>query len=170
MKRKNIIVSLALTLTLGLGATAFAAGSNSNNSNTAPVQRLNMGRIAGLRGYEIVSNILKEKLGFTDNDIKDAGSSGKSLYDLAQEKGMSAEQFKEAVVEARNKAVDEAVKKGTLSKEDSAKLKERIKENSQNCQGNFGAMSGGRGGNGQQRGVGRGNGNCCLQGNTSNKQ
>lgn len=156
MKRKKIITALTLTMVIGIGATAYAASAN---PASAPVQRLGIGRITSMRGYDYISNILKDKLGLTDADIKSAVSSGITPYELAAEKGMTEEQIKKAILEEKTKAVDEAVNKGTITKEEGETLKANLNTNISNCTGNFGQ---GRG-YGQGRGSGRGmmrNGQC----------
>lgn len=156
MKRKKIITALTLTMVIGMGATAYAAAAN---PASAPVQRLGLGRITSMRGYDYISNILKDKLGVTDADIKSAVSSGKTPYELAAEKGMTEDQIKTAMLEEKTQAVDEAVNKGTITKEEGETLKAKLKTNIANCTGNFGRVRG----YGQGRGLGRGmmgNGQC----------
>lgn len=149
MKRKKIIAALTLTMVIGMGATAYAASSN---TSSAPTQRLGLGRITSMRGYDYISNILKDKLGLSEADITSAVNSDKTLYELAVEKGMTEEQIKAALLEAKTQAIDEAVNKGTITKEEGETLKANLNTNIANCTGNFGQ---GRG-NGQGRGAGRG--------------
>jgi ribosomal protein S20 len=154
MKKIIIVLALVLTLVIGIGATAYAA---TNGSQTAP-QRLGLGRITSMRGYDSMISVLKNKLGLTDTDINNARSSGKTLYELAEEKGLTAEQLKTALYDERVKAIDDAVNKGTITKEQGDTLKENLKSNIDNCTGTFGQGQGagrGRGmmGNGQ-RGAG----------------
>lgn len=162
MRKRNIISALALTLAIGMGATAYAASSDSNTSTTAPRQRLGLGRITSMRGYDYISNVLKNKLGLTDTDITNSRNQGKTPYELATEKGMTQDQLKSALFEERAKAIDAAVANGTITKEEADSLKASLNTNMENCTGNFGQgmMQGkGQGGSGFQgraRGQGRG--------------
>jgi polyhydroxyalkanoate synthesis regulator phasin len=149
MKKRKVIVALAITLAVGMGATAYA-----QSSGEAPVrvQRLGLGRITAVRGYDYITNILKEKLNLSDAEISTALNSGKTLYDIAAEKGMAQEEVKTVLLEERSNAINEAVKKGTISKEEGENLKKNLSSNLENCQGSFAQ----RRGLGQVKGMGRG--------------
>jgi hypothetical protein len=120
----------------------------------------------GMRGYNYVEAVLKDKLGMTDEEITAGLNSGKTMYDLAEEKGMTADEFKEALLEERNKAIDNAVSNGDITSEEAASLKENIKNNMDNYTGVPGQRAGkglgmGTRGNGNMSGNGaRGLGNC----------
>lgn len=139
MKSKKIALALTLTLLLGVGGTVLATETATNTKNNiATHQVLGMNRLTGIRGYDYVTAVLKSKLGLTDKDITDELNSGKTVYGLAKEKGMTEEQFKDALLETKSKAIDEAVTKGTMTKEQGATLKETLKTNQASCTGNFG--------------------------------
>lgn len=150
MKKKNVISALALTMVLGIGATAYAATASDSSNINIQNGRLGLGRITSMRGYEYTSNVLKDKLGLTDEEITAARNSGKTLYDLALEKGLTAEDLQAAMLEEKTKAIDSAVASGTITKEEGDALKANLKTNIENCTGNFGGMQG--------RGFNRGNG------------
>jgi len=160
MKKRNIIAALALSMAVGMGATAYAA-STDNTTAGITGQRLGLGRITFMRGYDYITNVLKNKLGLSDTDITNAINSGKRPYDLAAEKGMSDEQLKAYLIEERSKAIDDAVAKDTITKEEGENLKAKLNTNIQNCTGNFGQRQGL--GRGQGRGMtGNGQGSGCL--------
>lgn len=139
MKSKRIAIGLTMTLLLGVAATAYAAETTTTASTTNTIhQRLGMGRATGLRGYDYVTSVLKNKLGLTDKEITDWLNSGKSLYDLAKSKGMTEEQFEAALLEERSKAIDDAVAKGSLTKEQGDIIKQNLKTNMANCTENLG--------------------------------
>lgn len=151
MKKKNIISALALTLVIGMGATAYAA---SNDATAASKQGLGIGRITSMRGYDYVTNVLKSTLGLSDEDITAARDTGKTPYELAEEKALTKEEFHAALLEAKLEAIDAAVEKGTIEKEEAEALKASLKTNMENCTGNFG----------QGMGQGKGQGECGFQG------
>lgn len=155
MKKRNIIFVLVLTIVIGVGATAYAA---TNSTSTAGRQRLGLGRVTSMRGYDFISNILKNKLGLSETDISNATSSGKTLYELATEKGMTEEQFKAALLEEKTNAIDTAVSKGTITKDEGETLKANVSSNIANCTGNFNQCKGLGLGQGQGRGRGLGRG------------
>lgn len=170
MKRKTIITTLALTLALGVGATAYAATaspkninqSNINNDTTSYFRRMDgmmgMGghHMMGFGDYDMMTSILRDNLNMNDKEIEDALNSGKHMWEIAEEKGMSNEDFKNAMVEERTKAIDEAIKNGTITKEEGERFKKDLGNYIDNClgvnsrssSGFHGMMGKGRGGRG----------------------
>lgn len=159
MKRKNLVVALAFTLMVGLGTTVYAATNNNENNNTVRnCAGTGIGKITGFRGYDIISNILKDK-GVTDSQITDSLKSGKTLHDIAEDKGISDDELKNSIIQEKTKIIDDAIAKGTITKEQGDAAKERIKENSANCtaSGNMANHAGGRNnGAGKNGSIGRG--------------
>jgi len=167
MKSKKLIIALTMALTMGLGITAYAS---TTQSTTGTHQRAGMMMVTGMRGYDYVESVLKDKLGITDEEITTGLNSGKTMYALAQEKGMTEDQFKEALLEERNKAIDKTVADGTITNEEGVLLKETLKNNLDNCtvipgqrMGRNGAGCGNGQGTGHVSGGGfRGTGNCYI--------
>jgi hypothetical protein len=87
-----------------------------------------------------------EKLGIPAADLEARLSKGETMAQIASSKGLTAEQFRSMMVEARAQAIDQAVKAGTLTQEQADWMKQR-------GAGMGGGMGGGRGrgakGNGQ---------------------
>ncbi|WP_297418397.1 hypothetical protein [Clostridium sp.] len=135
MKSKKLILGLAMTITMGLGVTAYAANTETTTSTSYPHQRIGLARVTGVRGYDYVESVLKNKLGMTDGEISAGFNSGKTMYDLAKEKGMTEDEFKAALLEERNKAIDEAVANGKITKEDGDSMKEALQNNMDACIG-----------------------------------
>lgn len=149
MKKKNLILTLAITLVVGLGATAYAATPPDNNYCQGVGTGL--GRITGFRGFDIITNILKEK-GVTAAEITDAVNSGKTIYSFAEEKGITNDELKNSLLEGKTKAIDDAVAKGILTKEQGDISKARITENISSCT-TPGQMNGRMGGQNKGRGM-----------------
>ncbi|BCZ44406.1 hypothetical protein psyc5s11_04730 [Clostridium gelidum] len=164
MKAKKLIIALTLTLTMGLGVTAYAATSTQPTTGTH--QRVGMIMVTGMRGYDYVESVLKDKLSMTDEEITAGLNSGKTMYALAEEKGMTEDQFKVALLDERNKAVDTAIVDGTITNEEGASLKETLKNNLDTCTGIPGQRIGKNGdgrGTGHMLGGGmRGTCNCYI--------
>lgn len=155
MRKKKLIIALTMTIAVGIGATAYA----STGSTNSPYQGAGLGRVTEMRGYDYVESILKNNLGMTDKEITDGLNSGKTMYDLAKKKGMTEEQFKAALLEERNKAVDKAVADGKITKEEGESIKVRLKNNLESCTGIPGERMG-NGGRGKGQRTGCGAGNC----------
>lgn len=100
-------------------------------SDSSTHQRASLRRITGTRGYDFIKIVLKDKLGVTDAEIQSAQDSGKSLHDLALEKGLTEDEFKNALIEEKNKAIDKAVSDGTISQEEGDSAKNIIKSNAE---------------------------------------
>lgn len=128
MKSKKLIIALTMTIAMSLCITAYASTDSATTN-----QRARLEKVTGMRGYDYVESVLKDKLGMTDDEITDWLDSGKTMYDLAQEKGMTVDQFKSALLEERTKAVDKAVADGTITNEEGASLKETLKNNHDSC-------------------------------------
>ena len=164
MKTKKLILALTMAITMGLGVTAYAQGSTQPTTGTH--RRAGMMMVTGMRGSDYVTSVLKNNLGMTDEEITAGLNSGKTMYALAEEKGMTEDQFKVALLEERNKAALKAVADGTITNEEGEKLKETLKKNLDNCTGIPGQRAGKNGdgkGQGKMSGVGaRGAGNCTI--------
>ena len=152
-----------MTLTMGLGITAYAS---TTESTIGTHQRAGMMMVTGMRGYDYVESVLKDNLGMTDAEITAGLSSGKTMYAFAQEKGMTEDQFKTALLAEKTKAVDKAVSDGNITSEEADSLKETLKNNIDNCTGIPGQRMGKNvagHGNGHMSGGGfRGTGNCYI--------
>ena len=160
MKAKKLIIALTMILTMGLGITAYAS---TTQSTTGTHQRAGMMMVTGMRGYDYIESVLKDKLGMTDEEITAGLNSGKTMYTLAEEKGMTIDQFKAALLEERNKAVDKAVSDGSITNDEGVKLKETLKNNLDTCTGVPGQRLG-KNGNGAGRGNGQGTGHMSGSG------
>lgn len=156
MKKRKIIIGLVVTMALGIGVTAYA--ETSENSTTTGREGLGLGRITSMRGQDYVTNVLKNKLNLSQEEITAALNEGKSLHDLAIEKGLTEEALKEALIEEKSNSIDKAVSDGKITSEEAATLKEKIKENINNCTGNYGERQE------QIRGEGKGKGCGMMRG------
>lgn len=165
MKSKKYIIALTMTVAMGLGVTAYAAteastttvSTESTSTTTASThQRAGLKRVTGMKGYDYVESVLKNKLGMTDEEITAGFDAGKTMYALAEEKGMSEEQFKAALLEEKNKSIDNAVVAGNITKEEGTSIKETIKNNVDSCTGVPGERGKGciEGSNGNGLGIG----------------
>jgi polyhydroxyalkanoate synthesis regulator phasin len=87
--------------------------------------------------FKSVNLVLKNNLGFTDAEIKDATNSGKTAFDLAKEKGKTPDQLKVMIIEAQSKRIDEAVANGKITKEKAVTIKTNLKTKMQNWDGSL---------------------------------
>ncbi len=76
---------------------------------------------------EMVS-ALASVFGISQNDLETAMKAGKSVEDIAADKGMTIAGYREKMSEAMTKAVNQAVSKGSISKEQGESMLKRIQE------------------------------------------
>jgi len=101
MKRMKLILALTMTIAMSLGVTAYG-----NTESTIVIhQKAELGKITGMTGYDYIKLVLKNKFDMTDAEITAGLNLGKTLFDIAQEKGMTLNEFKTAILEEKNKAV-----------------------------------------------------------------
>ena len=91
-----------------------------------------------------------QALGLTPEELETRRLAGDTMWDIAQEKGMTTEQFQEAITTARTSAVNQAVADGVITQEQGDFMLERME-----------TMMG----NGFGYGFGMGNGGCRGRGN-----
>ena len=105
--------------------------------------------------------LIADALGLTVDELQTATSEGKSVADLAEEKGIAIEELVAKLVEARKAELELLVNEGTLSQTQMETMLENMEAMMKNAieRGMVGPMNG-RGG---------GPGNCLGQGPTNNE-
>jgi len=69
-----------------------------------------------------------EALGITTDELDQAIQSGQTPWQIAQDKGIDADQFREAMLQARADVLAQAVKDGKLTQEQADAMLERMQE------------------------------------------
>lgn len=125
MKKRNlkIITTLAITLSLGLGGITIHAAT----SNTQKVEHK----------CNPAYSVLKNKLGFTEAQIDDAAKTGKTAFDLAKEKGMTADQLRTTIIDTKSKKIDEMVAEGKITKDKADTIKAALPSKIQKWDGSL---------------------------------
>ena len=133
MKKALVIGTLiAVLLTaLGLAGYAYAQTPNPSTPQTpwgrgmmGPGGMMGRGGMMGQRGragqgsmHEYMEAAMAEAMGVKVEDLEAALDSGKTMWQFAQEKGFTADQFKSIMLDARQKAIDKMVADGVITKE-----------------------------------------------------
>jgi hypothetical protein len=104
-----------------------------------------------LSGY--VHDALADALGLTPEELTERVANGETAWDIAQEQGLTFEQFQELKWEAHTAAIEQAVADGVITPEQAELMLSRIQQHLEN---GFGAGAGVRQGRGM-RGNGFGN-------------
>ena len=108
----------------------FAAGTVLAQSPTdTPAPNTPWGMAWGgiCRGGSALSTTITDLLGVTPGEVLDAQLAGKTVLELATEKGVTEEQLTDAIVNDRKAALDEAVADGELTQEQADWMLERMK-------------------------------------------
>ncbi|WP_051624229.1 hypothetical protein [Clostridium akagii] len=122
---KNIS-AMTICLLLATNVTVFASTKpadeeHKNPSNSTKIQENSYKRA------RFKTNVF-EKLGITKEDIDNGRKTGKTLFDIAKEKGHSEEDVKKLMIEEKSKYIDDEVQRGAIPKEKAEEIKTHFKE------------------------------------------
>ena len=140
MVKRNlkVMAALALVVSLASGFVTVHAAAPSNNTaanNSTQIEH----KIKNKKdGANSIYSTLESKLGFTKAQIQDAAKSGKTAFDLASEKGVTADQLKSMIIDAQSQNIDKMVSKGKLTQDKANTMKANLKTKMQNWNGNLG--------------------------------
>jgi hypothetical protein len=127
MRRILMATSVVLVVVV---VGSFAAGAVFAQDPTAtPVPAQPQGRPWGGMWHEesTMSKALTDLLGMTPGQLLDARMAGKTVLDIAKEKGVTEQQLADALVAGRKEALDQAVKDGKLTQEQADWMLNRMK-------------------------------------------
>ncbi|WP_298008303.1 MULTISPECIES: hypothetical protein [Anaerolinea] len=106
---------------------------------------------------EYMHAALAEQLGLTKEELETRLSEGQTVYQIAQEKGLSVDEFRTLMINARTTALDRMVADGVITQEQADWMKTRGLGRGGRAGGNGGCpMMGGQWGTSQNPGVFRG--------------
>ena len=148
-------ILLAVVLALALILSTISVFADDDQSILSKITGLSDGEILELRtqrigyGQLIPASVLSEMLDMDIKDIIELRQAGKTYYQIAADKGITPEDYKNELLEKKNAYVDEQVKSGIITEDQGSLIKERIDNNIDNC-------------NGQAPGSGRFSGGCGM--------
>lgn len=158
-KSKWIVVLLVVTAAaLAVAGIAYAQTPTPPNPQT-PYGPGMMGR-GGMRGggmmggwrgngeygpmHEYMEKAIAEALGMSEEELEAALEDGKTMWQVAEEKGLTAEKFQEVMLTARQEAIEQMVADGVLTKEQGDWMLSRMQN--RGGRGGFGGCPGMGGG------------------------
>jgi len=157
MKKLILAVAMITTLAVALmtSASVFAQSTTPPAVTPAPGTGYGYGRGGGMMGarggmagdgilHDAMIATYAEKLGISVDDLNARLAKGETMAQIAASKGLTADQFTTLMKDARNQAIDAAVKAGTLTQAQADWMKTR------------GGMMGANNGAGRGAGMGRG--------------
>jgi hypothetical protein len=119
--KRNVVVMTSLAMVVVL-VGLFVTGSVFAQDPTAtPVPAPSTPAAPGMMGPHMrgfgLSKAITDLLGLTPGQLLDARAAGKTLLDIAKDKGITEQQLVDTMVAERKTAVDQAVKDGKMTQE-----------------------------------------------------
>jgi uncharacterized protein YidB (DUF937 family) len=168
--KKAIFIGAILVVTLAaLGAASYAfARTVAPPWPNSPDGYGRMGRRGGMgswRGspeghgpmHEYMEDAIAEALGIDHEELEDLLGQGKTLWQIAEEKGFSQEQFRDLMDKSHDKALEKMVEDGVITEEQAKWMESRMDfmwERMWENDGDFGGCPGMGGFGSQGRGPG----------------
>ena len=165
MKRILIVGSIVLVVLVALGVAGYTIARAQTPAPNFPYGPGMMGgRQGGMMGgwrqggtwsngtygplHTYMINAMAEAFDTTPEELQAAHTAGKTMWDIAQEKGIDQEKFAQLMLEARTKALEAAVADGVITQAQADWMLQRMQQMGQN--GGFGPCHGGNfGGSGR---------------------
>jgi len=143
-KMNKILLSIALVtvVVVALGSAGFVYAQSTTPPTPVPGTSYNaqMGG-HGIRGgmwnqngaagtqtgllHDAMISVFAEKLGFTVDELNSRLANGETMAQIAAAEGLSVDEFRILMIEARTQAIDQAVQDGTLTQEQADWMKLR---------------------------------------------
>ena len=117
------ITVLALVMTMGL-SSLFADTQSEGDNNQSFISRC--GEAIG-NGFGIISEAIQKLLGMTREEIQQERQGGNSLLEIAEGRGITAEEITETILQAKKDRLEDAVESGCLT-EEQAELRLKLME------------------------------------------
>lgn len=159
MRKGLIIGGIVVTILVALGIASFAYAQTQWISSF-PMQYQQgygpgmMGRQGGRGGmmggwqsggygplHEYMEQAVADEFGITVEEVENLHEQGKTMWDYAQENGLTSEQFRAKMVAARTAALGAAVADGAITQEQADWMLQRMDQMWQNGMG-FGSCHG----------------------------
>jgi len=160
--KKALVISLVLVTALfTLGSFTKVYASSETPSASASTVNYGFGGNGGMMAgtqqgvlHDEMVKVMAEKLGITVDDLNTRLANGETMYSIALAEGLTADQAKTLMVDARNQAIDQAVINGDLTQAQADWMKTRSSlmgtgtRGTNGVAGTRGMMGGARGANG----------------------
>ena len=159
MKKGLLIGGVVMTvlIALGIASYGYAQSQYLGNPSLAYQQGYGpgmMGRQGGRGGmmggwqdggygplHEYMEQAVAEEFGITVEEVEALHDQGKTMWDYAEEQGLTSEQFQEKMIAARTSALEQAVAAGAITQAQAEWMLERMGQMFQNGAG-FGSCHG----------------------------
>jgi len=137
--KKLLIGAVLVTTLVGVLVAAGTVYAQSPEPPTQPQNGWGMGRMMRAQGrgmmgdqsgplHDFMISAFAEKLGMSAEELNAALAEGKTMWQIASEKGLSTDEIVTLKQEARSAAVEKAVASGALSQEQADWMQERMQQ------------------------------------------
>ena len=129
--KKIIVIAIIGAVVLAVAAFAGVVYVNAQTpSPNTPGGYWGMGWMMGGNGgtpmYEYMHTALAEKLGIPETELESRLSNGETMWQIAQSKGLTTEQFNQWMIDARNSALDKMVAAKQITQAQADQMKQRM--------------------------------------------
>jgi hypothetical protein len=160
--KKALVLSLVLVVgVLTFGSVNKVYASSESPTTSAAAGNYGFGGQGGMTGgtqagvlHDEMISVVAEELGITVEDLNARLANGENLYSVAIAEGLTNDDAKALLLDARSQAIDLAVANGDLTQTQADWMKTRSRAmGSNNTTGTRGMMGGSRGANGNGTGT-----------------
>jgi len=141
MKTAILIGVIVVVVLVALGVAGYAlAQTVTPRTPDFPFGWGMMGRQGGMMGswrageggygpmHEYMEDAMADALGITHDELEELLDQGKTMWQIAQEKGFTQEQFSELMVKARTEALQKMVEDGVITQEQADWMTSRMQQ------------------------------------------
>jgi hypothetical protein len=131
------ITSLSLALALSVGITVNAATSLPPTEKSDKEGKKIELQKEGCHKKKHHGGLYKtaKEIGITKKEMKEAKEKGANFFELAKKKGYTDKQVKDMMIKNKSEAIDKAVEKGKITKDEAEKIKAKMKDKISNWDG-----------------------------------
>jgi Protein of unknown function (DUF2680). len=130
-RNAQLVLALAITAALCTGGNIAQAATVSNNLLVRKTEGVEK------KHKSVLYSILEDKLGYSKEEIASAAKDGKTAFDLAKQKGVTADQLKSMLIVAKSQNIDKKVKEGKITMDKGNEIKTKIEARVQKWDGNL---------------------------------
>lgn len=144
IKNFKKFAALGLFISLGISSTTFALSNPDSNEIKNPDKKIEDSKDrTGCKERKnkhknFIDPATMKELGITNDDIRSARESGKTLFDIAKEKkGLSEKEVKEIIIKNRTERINKKVEEGKIPKEKADNILLKMRSNIEKWDGSL---------------------------------
>ncbi|MDI6605458.1 MAG: DUF2680 domain-containing protein [Thermoanaerobacteraceae bacterium] len=131
----NIKKTIAIVVTGGVLLSGVAAYAATTTNAANPANQKQISSTAPRYGRMQNVDFLAKLTGKSTDEILKLMQSGKTMAQIAEENGVTLDEFKKAMLNQRESYIDQMVKDGKITQENADSIKKAIEERINSCDG-----------------------------------